>query len=81
MILDLKKIKGDTKVALKLIKGMKEKIKELETIMVNKTGRKLSVDNEKIEQIFQLIEQGEDEVDDLDEVSTETAIRYAGTDT
>lgn len=81
MILDLKKVKGDTKVALKLIKGMKEKIKELETIMVNKTGRKLSVDNDKIEQIFQLIEQGEDEVDDSDEVSTETAIRYAGTDT
>lgn len=79
LILDLRKVKGKTKEISELAEALKSKIYETETLVAGKTGRKLAVDKEKVEQMYQLL-LTEDAVEE-EEVSTETAVKYAGKDT
>lgn len=82
MALDLRKLKGDTKPIMKLFSEITEKIKEIETFFQGKTGKKLAIDKDKMEQVHQMmLSAGDIEEDEEDGVSAETAIRYAGTDT
>lgn len=83
MALDMKKIRVDMGPIMKLVNSIKEKTKEVESFLISKTGKKLDIEKEKMEQIYALI--GE-ETEDMDisadeEISAETAVRYAGVDT
>lgn len=82
MALDMKKVKLDIGQVMKLVNAVKEKTNEVENFLVTKTGKKLFIDKEKMEQIYALLleDSGDAEVQE-DEVSAETAVRYAGVDT
>lgn len=83
MALDMKKIRVDMGMIMKLVNAIKEKTKEVENFLISKTGKKLDIEKEKMEQIYALI--GEETADGADsedeELSAETAVRYAGVDT
>lgn len=81
MVLDLKKLKIDNKSVVKLLNDITEKTKEMELILQAKTGKKLAIDKNKMEQVQQMLNMDGVEEEAEDEVSAETAIRYAGTDT
>lgn len=82
MALDLKKLKGDTNPVMKLFSEITETIKEVETIFQGKTGKKLAIDKDKMEQIqHMMLSDSDAEEDEENVLSAETAIRYAGTDT
>ena len=83
MALEMKKSKLDMHLVMKLIHSIKEKAKEVENFLMSKTGKKISVDKEKMEQVYELITSGldEEEEESSDEVSAETAIKYAGVNT
>lgn len=81
MALDLKKKRVDMQPIMKLVNSIKEKTKEVENFLISKTGKKLSLDKEKMEQVYQLLVSGAGEqeaVVEEDEVSAETAVKYAG---
>ena len=84
MALEMKKLKVDMKPIMKLVNSIKEKTKEVETFLISKTGKKLSLDKEKMKQVYELLISGADEQDASggeDEVSAETAVKYAGINT
>lgn len=81
MVLDMKKLKADIGPIMQLYSDIVQKTKEMETFLQGKTGKKLSVDKEKMEQINQMLHESNTEEDEEDTVSAETAIRYAGIDT
>ncbi|MBQ3782499.1 MAG: cyclic nucleotide-binding domain-containing protein [Lachnospiraceae bacterium] len=78
--LAMKKMKVDTAVSVKLINTVKERIAEVESILLGKTGKKPDIDKEKMQQIYAMVDSGEVEAEEEDEVSAETAVRYAGVD-
>lgn len=81
MTLVMKKMKVDTSAIMKMIHEIREHMKEVETVIVSRSGKKVDLDKEKMEQIFAMIADGAAEVEeDDDEVSAETAVRYAGVD-
>lgn len=59
---------------------IEEQVKELEQVLAGRTARKVTVDKEKMQSIKELIAASEPE-EENDEVSTETAVKYAGMDT
>ena len=81
MALDMKKIKADMRPVTKLLDSIREKTKEVENYLVTKTGKRLSVDKDKMEQIYEMINTSNEETVQEEEVSAETAVRYAGVDT
>lgn len=83
MALDMKKLRLDMGPILKLVNSIRDKIKEVENFLISKTGKKLDIEKEKMEQIYALIcEETEDaDVPADEELSAETAVRYAGVDT
>ena len=83
MALDMKKMRLDMGAVMKLLNSVREKIAEVETAIASKTGKKLASNKEKMEQIYALIgeDSQEEAAEDTDEVSAETAVRYAGVDT
>ena len=81
MVLDLRKLKADTKPVMKLFHEITDKIKEIETLQQSKIGKKFSIDKEKIEQVQKMLSESSTEVEGEEAVSAETAIRYAGRDT
>ena len=84
MALDMKKIGLDRKPIMKLVNSIKEKTAEVENFLITKTGKKLAIEKEKMEQVYALLtaDTGDDAgAQDDDELSAETAVRYAGVDT
>ena len=82
MALEMKKLKFDAKHAIKLFGQVKEKISEVENCLQTKTGRKLAFDKEKMEQVYTLVMENQQVAEEeTDEISVETAVRYAGVDT
>ena len=83
MALDMKKLRVDMGSILKLVNSIKEKTNEVESFLVSKTGKKLDIEKEKMEQVYALIgeDTGDADVSQDEEVSAETAVRYAGVDT
>lgn len=80
MALDMKKLKVDMSGIHKMVQSIRAKILEVENFMVSKTGRKFEIDKEKFEQVYALIatEEADTGEEDADEISAETAVRYAG---
>ena len=62
------------------LNNIEEQVKELEQVLSGRTARKISVDKGKMQSIRDLIRASEPE-EEKDEVSTETAVKYAGMDT
>lgn len=71
---------GNIAVFTENLKKIEEQIKELEQILTGRTARKASVDKEKMQSIMNLVIASETE-EGNDEVSTETAVKYANMNT
>lgn len=82
MALDMKKSRLNVGQIMKLVNEIKEKTGEVENFLVAKTGKKLFIDKEKMAQVYSLLlEDSQDSEVAENEVSAETAVRYAGVDT
>lgn len=79
LALDMKK---NNSSLLQLLTQMEEKISEIEKVITTKTGRKLTIDHKKMQQIRELVLSETEDAQEEDEViSTETAVKFAGINT
>lgn len=82
MALEMKKSKLDAKLAVKLLTEVNNKTAEVENCILTKTGKKLAFDKEKMGQVYTLVmEDAKVQEEQDDEISVETAVKYAGVDT
>lgn len=79
LALDMKK--NNTSL-LSLLDKIEERINEIEKVLMAKTGRKLTVNHEKMEQIHQLVlTETEGAAEENGTISNEAAVKFAGIDT
>lgn len=79
LALDMKQ--NNTQLVEQLDK-IKEMATDMEKLLLMKTGRKLSIDHEKMEQIRKLVlAEAEQAAESNGEISTETAVKFAGINT
>ena len=62
------------------LNNIEEQVQEIEKVLTGRTARKVAIDKEKMQSIKDLIVASEPQ-EENDEVSTETAVKYAGMDT
>ena len=82
LLVDARKLKHNDEIPLNMFKKIKKKCEELDNLFANRSGRKLNILRERIEQITDLFR---DEIEasmliEAKDRSAKTTVKYAGTD-
>lgn len=82
LTIDARKLKYKEEIPFSLFEKVKKKCTEIETLFINRSGRKLEILKERIEQISELFDDGTENLTLLEskERSAKTTVKYAGTD-